>query len=312
MIRKTITLTIVVLMGLCVAVPTQAQQDPIYSQYMFNPLALNPAYAGSKDALSMMLISRHQWVGFKGAPATQFIMAHTPVGTSNVGLGLNIINDKTGPVTQTGVYVDYSYRIKVRSNAYLSMGLKGGMNHMQNDISRLATQNPNPDPVQMEKIEYKNLLNIGAGIYFYTPRFYAGLSVPKLMENKFTDPSASINSEGKEVRHYYAMTGAVFQISDQVKLKPTLLLRLTQGTSPSTDVNLNALIGENLWVGVMYRISDSYGINLKYMITQQFYAGYAFDKNTNELKNYNNGTHEIMIGYDLTFKRRNVENPRYF
>lgn len=291
---------------------TTAQQDPIYSQYNFNALALNPAYAGTKDALSMMLISRQQWVGFDGAPSTQYFMTHTPIGASNVGVGLNIINDKTGPVSQTGGYMDYSYRIRTSTNTWLSMGLKLGINHIQSDLSRLATFNPNPDPIQMDKIDSRNLFNIGTGLYFYSNTFYLGVSTPKLIENKLASSSQGVEQKGKEVRHFYFMGGLVIKLSEQLKLKPSVLYRTHQGAGASTDVNLNALFGERLWVGAMYRLSDSFGANLKFMITPQFFMGYAFDKNTNELKNYNSGSHEIMIGYDFTFKRKNVQNPRYF
>lgn len=289
-----------------------AQQDPIYSQYNFNALAINPAYAGSKDAISLMLITRQQWAGFEGAPSTQYFMGHTPIGSSNASFGLNIINDKTGPVTQTGGYLDYSYRVRISSGTWLSFGLKAGVNHIQSDLSRLNTYNPNPDPAQMDKIDSRNLFNLGSGIYFYGNLFYVGLSVPKLIQNRLAGEAGIKELYGKEVRHYYAMGGVVLSLSEKVKLKPTALYRIHEGAGPSTDINLNALFGERLWVGAMYRISDSFGANLKFMITPQFYMGYAYDKNTNELKNYNNGSHEIMIGYDFNFKLRNIQNPRYF
>ncbi len=307
---KTITLTI---LGFLLTLHTaDAQQDPIYSQYNFNSLALNPAYAGTKDVMSLMFITRQQWVGFDGAPSTNYLMGHTPIGDTNVGIGLNLINDKTGPVTQTGGYMDYSYRIRTSANTWISLGLKIGMNHIQSDLSRLQTYNPNPDPAQMDKIDSRNLFNIGTGIYFYSEKFYLGVSAPKLIQNKLASTIEGTQLQGKEVRHFYAMGGLVFDVAPTVKLKPSLLFRMHQGAGPATDINVNALWNERLWTGVMYRISDSFGANLKFLITPQFYIGYAFDKNTNELKSYNSGSHEIMVGYDFTFKRKNIQNPRYF
>lgn len=186
------------------------------------------------------------------------------------------------------------------------------MNHIQSDLSRLQTYNPNPDPAQMDKIDSRNLFNIGTGIYFYSEKFYLGVSAPKLIQNKLASTIEGTQLQGKEVRHFYAMGGLVFDVAPTVKLKPSLLFRMHQGAGPATDINVNALWNERLWTGVMYRISDSFGANLKFLITPQFYIGYAFDKNTNELKSYNSGSHEIMVGYDFTFKRKNIQNPRYF
>ena len=259
---KTITLTI---LGFLLTLHTaDAQQDPIYSQYNFNSLALNPAYAGTKDVMSLMFITRQQWVGFDGAPSTNYLMGHTPIGDTNVGIGLNLINDKTGPVTQTGGYMDYSYRIRTSANTWISLGLKIGMNHIQSDLSRLQTYNPNPDPAQMDKIDSRNLFNIGTGIYFYSEKFYLGVSAPKLIQNKLASTIEGTQLQGKEVRHFYAMGGLVFDVAPTVKLKPSLLFRMHQGAGPATDINVNALWNERLWTGVMYRISDSFGANLKF------------------------------------------------
>lgn len=297
------------LTGVCFGT-LQAQQDPLYTQYMFNALAINPAYAGTRDVLSVSLTSRMQWVGFKGAPKTQFLMAHSPIGRSNTSVGANVIHDQIGPTTQTGAYMDYAYRIRLNQGQYISFGLKAGLNHLQNDLRNLLTYSET-EPYQ-STIETKNLFNVGAGIYWYGSRFYAGISVPKLIENTISSSNLPEALKGKEVRHYYAMAGYLFGISSQIKIKPSLLIRLQEAVDPSADFNLSLLFYNRLWIGAMYRLSDSYGAHLKWVVTPQFYMGYAFDHNQNDLKNYHNGSHEIMVGFELNFERSNTQNPRYF
>lgn len=291
---------------------SQAQQDPMYTQYMFNTLALNPAYAGTRDMLSLMALSRHQWVGFNGAPSTQTVTAHTPVATK-IGLGLSLIHDKVTPTTQTGFYFDYAYRINVSENTLLSFGLKGGFNYYQFDVAGLHKPDSEPDPTLQEPAVSKFLPNFGFGLYLYSDKFYFGASAPKLLENKLAGGEVEVLGQaGKETRHYFFMGGMMFNLSNDVKFKPSFLTKITQASPLSLDLNANFLLRDKLWLGALYRISDSFGAMVQYQFSPQFRVGYAFDRNTNEMKNYNSGTHEIMISYEFSFKKDKVQNPRYF
>jgi type IX secretion system PorP/SprF family membrane protein len=290
----------------------QAQQDPLYTQYMFNTMALNPGYAGTRDMLSLMVTTRHQWVGFDGAPSTQTFTANTPIADKNIGLGVSVIYDRVVPTKQTGTYIDYSFQINISKNSKLSFGIKGGGNFYQLDMAELNRLTPYDDPAYALP-NYKDFLpNFGVGIYYYSHRFYMGISVPKLLENKLSDNELETYQTGKEIRHYYFMTGGVINISQNVKFKPSVLARLTQAAPFSLDLNANFLIMERLWVGGMYRVSESFGALVQFKITPQFSIGYSYDMNTNELQNYNSGTHEIMLNYDLNFNKDKVQNPRYF
>lgn len=306
------TITVLLLLSLSTR-ESKAQQDPMYTQYMFNTLAINPAYAGTRDMLSLMLLSRHQWVGFEGAPSTQTLTAHSPVANKNIGLGLSLIHDHLGPTRQTGLYFDYSFQVKMNEALRLSFGLKGGFNYYQLDMTQLNRLTPYDDPAYNDPNISKLLPNFGFGLYLYSTRFYLGLSAPKLLENKFsTEGDIESEQTGKETRHYFITSGAVFDLSNEVKFKPSILTRLAEASPISFDMNVNFLFKEKLWVGGMYRISNSFGAIVQYQITKQFKIGYAFDMTTNELRNYNSGTHEIMINYEFNFNKEEVQNPRYF
>jgi len=307
-IVKKQVLLFICLLYLCPSVSV-AQQDPIYTQYMFNTLAYNPAYAGSRDVLSLMALSRHQWVGFEGAPSTQTFTAHSPVG-NNVGLGFTLLHDKLDPIKQTGVYFDYAYRLKINSNSRLSLGIKGGFNFYKNDLSTLSTAD---DPALNGTDYSKFLPNFGFGIYYYTNTFYLGASIPKLLENKLNNDEIEISGEsGKETRHYFLTSGFVTNLGPEIKLKPSILARFNQAAPVSMDINLNFLFKEKLWFGGFYRINNSLGAIVQYQINQQFKIGYGYDMTTNELSNYNSGTHEIMLLYEFNFIKEKIQHPRHF
>lgn len=288
-----------------------SQQDPLYTQYMFNKLAINPAYAGTNDMLSIMVLSRQQWVGFEGAPTTQTFTANSPIANKNIGLGFTVLHDRLDPTRQTGVYFDYSFQVRISKNSKLSFGIKGGGNFYQLDMAQLKRLKPYDDPAYSDNIS-KFMPNFGVGLYYYSKHYYFGASVPKLLENKLEDDELETYEGGKERRHYYFMTGALINISKNVKLKPSVLTRLTSAAPLSVDLNANFLFVNKVWVGGMYRISESFGGIVQFLITPQFRIGYAYDMNTNELQNYNTGTHEILLNYEFNFRKENVHNPRYF
>lgn len=286
-----------------------AQQDPLFSQYMFNTLAFNPAYAGSADVLTAMALTRHQWTGFDGAPSTQTLVAHSPLRNQSIALGGSVIHDKAGPVKQTGAYFDIAYRIRTGANSRLAFGLKGGGNLFQADLAGLSTVEADPSN---QNLGGKFLPNFGFGLYWHTRRAYAGLSIPKLLTNDLNTASASVITTAEEARHYFLIAGAVFDMGTEVKFKPSIMLRAVKGAPLSLDLNANFLLRERIWLGAMVRLRDSFGVMAQYAFNEQLRVGYAFDLTTTRLGAYNSGTHELMLSYDFRFVKGRTITPRYF
>ncbi len=309
--KHLVSRVILVLWLLFCARESFAQQDPMYTQYMENLLIMNPAYAGSKDLLSMMLVSRNQWVSMSGAPVTRSFLMHSPIKGQQMGLGFSFLSDEVGPVKQTGVYVDYSYTLSFSNRRSLSLGLKGGVNFFDAGLSDLTTNDPN-DPVFANDINRKFLPNFGVGAFYYTPRYYLGLSVPKLIENTITENGVSTQSISKEQMHVFFMAGYVFDVNRIVKFKPSILTKYVKNAPVSLDITGTFLFYERLWLGAMYRVSDSFGGLLQIQATNQLKIGYSYDLPINKLGAYNNGTHEIMVTFDFDFGRGRVRSPRYF
>ncbi|MBL0044212.1 MAG: type IX secretion system membrane protein PorP/SprF [Flavobacteriales bacterium] len=285
----------------------QAQQDPLYSQYMFNTLAFNPAYAGSADVFTAMILSRHQWVGFAGAPATQTLSLHSPLPGQTLSLGGSVMHDVAGPAKQNSAFFDVAYRIRTGSDARLSFGLKGGVNFFQADIASLSTVQAESANVN---ISGKLLPNFGFGVYWHSPRYYVGLSAPKLLENSINEAGDLV--VGREFRHYFVIAGYVMDLNRDLKFKPSLMLRAVQGAPISLDLNANFLLRDKVWFGAMYRLGNALGFMAQYRFNEQLRAGYAFDLTTTRVGAYNAGTHEIMVSYDLMFTQGRTISPRYF
>ena len=286
----------------------------MFTHYMYNTLAVNPAYAGSRDALTFTGLHRSQWVGFEGAPITQTVTMHTPILTKNIGIGLSVINDKIGPTNTTALYFDFSYKLKLGKKANLAFGLKGGMNLRSNGLSDL-TLDDNADMSFISDTRSDILPNFGFGMYYYTDKFYAGISVPKLLENDFATNSTSGSvSLGSEERHYYLIAGTVFNLSESIKLKPTTFLKVTNGAPIEADITGTLIFSDRFWTGAMFRTGDAVGILAGLNITDQLALGYSFDWSyRNKTVQYNAGSHELMLRYDLIFKgEEKIRSPRYF
>ncbi len=287
----------------------RAQQDPLYSQYMFNTLAVNPAYAGSADVFTALLLSRHQWVGFAGAPSTQSLVAHTPLPAQNMALGFSLLADKIGPTRQTGFYADYAYRIRTGEDTRLSFGLKGGVNLYQADLASLATVDPDAANVNFRG---KALPNFGFGMFWHAPRYYAGISLPKLLENELDASTGSGIVTAAERRHLFLIAGYVIDLNRALRFKPSIMVRRVSGAPLSVDLNANFLLRDRIWLGGMYRFGNSIGLLAQYQVSDQFRVGYAFDLTTNRLGGYNGGTHEVMLNYDFRFFTGRTVSPRFF
>ena len=290
------------------------QQDPMFTHYAFNTLAVNPAYAGTRDALTVTGLHRMQWVDFSGAPVTQTLTLHTPIIRKNIGLGVSVLNDKIGPTNTLSLYVDFSYKINLNERTKLSFGLKSGINYRKADLNSLQVVDPT-DPLFMADQQSKILPNFGFGLYLYSDRYYAGISIPKLLENNYEESTVTGSANlASDKKHYFVIGGAVFHLSEEITLKPTTLIKLTNGAPIEMDITANFLFLEKFWTGIMYRTGDAIGLLAGINITDQFSAGYSFDWSmANTTSKYNQGSHEIMLRYDFIFKEKNIiRSPRYF
>lgn len=300
----------VILIMLC-AGETFAQQDPMFTQYMENLQLVNPAYAGSKDLMSIMAVARNQWVSMPGAPDTRALAMNMPVNGTNMGLGFSVLSDHIGPIKQTGFYVDYSYRLYFSNQRTLALGLKAGVNFYEAGITDLTTNDPN-DPVFASDINRNFLPNLGVGAFYYSNKYYLGLSIPKFIENTINKNGVSIQSISKEQVHVFFMGGYVFDVNRIVKFKPSILAKYVKNAPVSFDLDGTFLFYDKLWLGAMYRVGDSFGGLFQIQVTNQIKIGYSYDLPINVLGAYSNGTHEIMVTYDFNQGRGKVRSPRYF
>ena len=284
------------------------QQDPQYTQYMYNTMSINPGYAGSKGYLSIATLARTQWVGINGAPETQTLSFHTPIGYSGVGFGMNIINDKLGPSQEVYFDANISYTIKTSEEGNLAFGLRLGGRLLSLDWTKGRFQNPG-DVVFNQNIDNRFLPTLGAGLYYYTEKWYMGLSVPNFLRTDHYDDH--IESVAAERLHYFLIAGYVFDLSDNIKFKPAAIAKVVSGAPLSIDVSANFLINEKFNLGLAYRWDDSISALFGFQISEGLHVGYAYDLTTSNYRNYNSGTHEVMIRFDVLRAQR-LKSPRFF
>jgi len=288
-----------------------AQQDPHYTQYMYNMNVINPAYAGSKENLAVGLLYRKQWVDIQDSPSTGTLSAHTPVG-KNVGLGLSFINDQIGPVTENNIYADFSYTLNLGGEHRLALGLKAGLTlhdvGLYDDIASQWLPAPGDDAFS-ENIS-NSYFNIGSGFFYYTQKYYVAFSVPNMLKSKHLDVSG--REFGSEVSHYFLTGGYVFQLTDNLKMKPSAMVKSAFGVQPSIDGSLNFLFNEKFEIGATYRLDDSFGGMVNYAITPNLRIGYAYDHIVSDLNVTTPSSHEVMLLFDLNFPKKVSRSPRYF
>lgn len=291
-----------------------AQQDPVVSQYMFNGLLLNPAYAGSKEYFSTTMLCRTQWTGWEGAPFTQVFTFHNLLKDQVSGTGLTISNDHLGVTNQTDISGSYAYHIRFSENAALSLGLKGGLSYYKADLNKLIYWDTD-DQVFTKGVQRNLVPNVGTGAYFYTRKFYAGLSVPQLISydpREMFSISHDITTIPHIRRHYYLTSGIAIEVSPAVVLKPSVLVRYVPGAPVQADLNLNVLLNRMLWVGASYRTGDSFVGMIELQATKRLRFGYAFDYTLTNIRRFSNGSHEVMLGYDFGYEVIKMKTPRYF
>jgi type IX secretion system PorP/SprF family membrane protein len=293
---------------------SNAQQDPQYTQYMYNTEVVNPAYAGSRDALAFGVLLRTQWVSLEGAPRTGTFTASTPLGAlSNMGLGLAIVHDRLGPATETNINADYSYSISTSEVSELSFGLKAGFDILDVDYTKLNIADANDF---QNNVDNKIQPQIGAGVYFNTDKFYAGLSVPNFLTTQHFDKSslnnADANSIASERLHYFLIAGYVFDISDNLKFKPATLIKAVSGSPLQWDASANFLINEKFTVGAAYRWSAAVSAMLGFQATEQVFIGFGYDYQSTDIEDFSDGSYELMLRFELFKNPERVLTPRFF
>ncbi|HEY5692615.1 MAG TPA: type IX secretion system membrane protein PorP/SprF [Cyclobacteriaceae bacterium] len=294
-----IKLNIIVFFLLC-AIAGLAQQRPVQSLYMFDPLLVNPAYAGTQVQLSATAIYRNQWVNLPGAPKTMTATVHSGFLKSRMGLGILVANDQIGIHNDLSFYGIYSYKIKLSSLGILSFGLQGGFNNIRSDYTKLNLKNLN-DPNLSGALTKLNP-NIGAGAFYHQKQFYLGFSVPQIINNSVFDLEGN-GSLSKQLRYYYVQTGFSKDLSHNVKVIPSALIRLQEEAPISFDVNATVVFQESVGLGVSYRLNEGMVGLFELQINDNFHVGYAYDFTTSELNQFSNGSHEIMLNYRVKIMR---------
>lgn len=297
---------------------SNAQQDPMYTQYMFNTQTINPAYAGTWESFSFMVLARQQWAGLEGAPQTYTFSMQAPLKNERVALGLNLISDVVGLEKRFYMFTDYSYLLPINEGMKLRLGLKGGFTNYSNNLSEYITNVPGSgiiDPSFQGEIDRKFVPNFGIGGFLFGKKYYAGFSIPKILSHDFENNYNNL-SVNAELRHYFLIAGLIFDLGQNVKFKPTMLTKATfsseTGAPVELDLTANFLIKEKFWLGAMFRTGDSFGFIAQWIIDKKLRIGYSYDYTTTKLQNFHNGSHEIMISYEMRFLKEMFASPRYF
>lgn len=313
---KNIHVTVLVLLalGFCSSGTAYAQQDAQYTQHMYNTLSFNPAYAGTRDVFSFVGLYRAQWVGLEGAPRTFTASAHSPIW-ERVSLGANITRDEIFITEETYIDIDFSYALDVSENGKLFLGLKAGAHLLDVNTDKLNIGPYNQGDGGAEiHIDNKFSPQIGVGFYYRTDKFYLGLSVPNLLETEHFDASYTLLSSAvaKERINYYLMSGYVFDLSDELKFKPAVLVKMVAGAPLQVDATANFLIYDKLTLGAAYRWSAALSGLIGFQVTDQLMLGFAYDGETSELRQYNDGSYEVFLRYELFNRNKRMVSPRFF
>jgi len=292
------------------SIVSNAQQDAQYTQYMYNTIEVNPAYAGSRGALSVFGLYRTQWVGLDGAPETSTFSVNTPLNNSDLGLGVSLVNDKIGPTVENTLSADLSYTIPTSDTWNLSFGIKGTANLFNIDINKLSYEDQ--DDPQFQNLKNKFSPNVGAGLYFHSDRAYVGLSVPNFIEtNRYDSDDVAIF---KEKINYYLIAGYVFNLDrlEYIKFKPALMTKMVEGAPLQVDVSGNFMFNDKFVLGLAYRWSASVSAMAGFQVTKGMYIGYGYDHETTRLRKYNSGSHEVFLRFEFFNNYNKMISPRFF
>jgi type IX secretion system PorP/SprF family membrane protein len=286
-----------------------SQQSALYSQYMFNGLLLNPAYAGSQESMSIAALFRKQWIALDRNPSTQTLAAHSPLNNKKVALGLLFVNDNIGVAQQTSADFMYAYRISFSETRKLSFGLQAGFARVSAQYNNLLVKDPN-DPSFSSEASAFSRLYFGTGLYYSSKKFYAGLSAPRASRVTLGQPFST--SENRQSRNYFFTTGYVLTLSPSFKFKPSLLVKSTAEWATQVDLNGTLLYEDVCWIGVSYRAFSALSFMAKVQLTNQLSAGYAYDKPLGDLNAVTGAGHEVMLTYNFSFFKSNTVTPRDF
>lgn len=285
-----------------------AQQDAQYTQYMYNTININPAYAGSRGVFSVFGLHRTQWVGLDGAPVTNTVSINSPINGTNIGMGLSFVNDRIGPTDENAISADISYTVKTSETFKLSFGIKATANLFNLDINKLNPADQG-DP-RFQDLNNNFTPNMGAGVYFHSDKMYLGLSVPNFFEtHRYDDNSVSVNQERM---NFYLIGGYVFDLSPSIKFKPAFLMKAINGAPLQADLSGNFLFNDKLTLGVAWRWDAAVSAMAGFQITEGLFIGYGYDLETTKLSNYNSGSHEVFLRFELFNKFNKVTSPRFF
>jgi type IX secretion system PorP/SprF family membrane protein len=284
-----------------------SQQDSQFTQYMYNTINVNPAYAGTRETFNAFVLHRNQWVGLDGAPVTNTASINTNVGDSKFGVGLSFVNDNIGPTQENAISADIAYIIPLSGEYKLSFGIKGTANLYSLDVNKLTIFQAN-DP-EFQNLNGKLSPNFGTGVYFYSDKFYVGASVPNFNKTKYYNANdVSINTKSVS---YYLLSGYVFDLSQSVKFKPSFLAKVDEGAPFQLDVNANFMFNDRFVVGASYRLDSAVSALVGFQFSNSWFLGYGYDLETTKLSNYNSGSHEIFLRYEI-FKNTRISTPRFF
>ena len=285
-----------------------AQQDAQFTQYMYNTINVNPAYAGSRGVMSIFGLHRTQWVGLDGAPTTNAFSIHTPINNSNLGVGVSLVNDKIGPTNDNTLSADVSYTIPMNEDYKLSFGVKASGNVFNLDVDKLNPADATDPNLQNFNNEFSP--NFGAGVYLHSDKLYLGLSVPNfLQDSKYNDNDVAVFQERM---NFYFIGGYVFDIGPSIKFKPAVLTKVVTGAPLQVDASANFLFFDKLMLGGAYRWDAAVSALAGFQITDGLFVGYSYDMETTELRNYNSGSHEVFLRFELFTKVSKMVSPRFF
>jgi len=287
-----------------------SQQDAQYTQYMYNMNVLNPAYAGSQETLSIGILGRSQWVGIDGAPKTLTAAIHSPI-QRNVGLGFSVIADEIGPVKEQNVFADFSYTLEISDKSNLALGIKGGFTFLNAKLSLLDLGDNVPDDLFTDNDLNRTTANFGAGAFYYTDKFYFGLSMPNMLKSLHFKRKGGVIYKAIEDMHYFVTSGYVFDVSENLKLKPSVMLKAVNGSPLSIDVSGNALINEKFELGMSWRVDDSVSAMFNVLVAPNTRIGYAYDYTLSNLGDFNSGSHEVFLLFNISNSRAGL-SPRFF
>jgi type IX secretion system PorP/SprF family membrane protein len=285
-----------------------SQQEAQYSQYMYNTISVNPAYAGSRNVLSVLALHRSQWVGFDGAPTTSTFSINTPIPETNLGLGISAISDRIGPTEQNTFSGDISYTIRLNEKTNLSFGVKGTASFFSFDQYKVTPFQAN-DP-KWRSVSTRLSPNFGVGTFLHSDQYYLGVSIPNIMESNFyNDNDIAINSQRM---NYYLIGGYVFDVSNYIKFKPAVVSKIVTGAPVQLDLSGNAMFMNKFVLGAAYRWDAAVSGLAGFQVNDALFIGYSYDFDTTSLSRYNFGSHEVFIRYEFVYKKDKLVSPRFF